>query len=127
MQRRFSPRQLIYVLTNRICVQHWRGRFAEDEAKWRDRTEDTAYTMQWSDIGVQSVRVAERELARVQGWQLVDGFTDRHCSCTGLMDGRHFLPLAPNWLVRVARMVDEGPLRAAPWPNTTTSGSGGVR
>ena len=90
-------------------MQHWRGTFAEDALKWRDRTEDPDFTMQWSNIGVQSIRVAERELARVQGWQLVDGFTERHCSCSGLLDGRHFLPLAPNFLVRVARLLEAEP------------------
>jgi hypothetical protein len=99
------------MLTNRICISSWRGGFFEQAQLMENRTEDLNFNMQWSDIGVQSVRVAEREVAREQGWVLLDGQTAHHCSCSGLKDGRHFLPLVPNFLVRLTRLVKSMPSR----------------
>ena len=110
--RQHYPQALpIYMLTNRICEESWRDAFAADAVRMRGRTESYSYNMQWSDIGVQTVRVAEREMAREQGWLLLDGRTADHCACTGLRDGRHFLPLMPHLLLRVARVIETHPNR----------------
>jgi len=107
----YPQARLVYMLTNRICISSWRGGFFEQAQLMENRTEDLNFNMQWSDIGVQSVRVAEREVAREQGWVLLDGQTAHHCSCSGLKDGRHFLPLVPNFLVRLTRLVKSMPSR----------------
>ena len=105
LMKRYRRSRLVYMLTNRICENQWRGAFAAGAERMRGETETPTYTMQWSDIGVQSVRVAERELARELGWLLLDGHTADHCQCSGLKDGRHFMPLVPNFLARLATLA----------------------
>ena len=94
----------LYMLTNNVCTSAWRDDFARNALRMVALTEslDPDYNMQWSDVGVVSVRVAEREVARRHGWRLIDPHTADHCACSGLRDGRHFVPLVPNFLRRIA-------------------------
>ena len=109
LRERYPNAMPVYMLTNRICVDNFRGAYADNALRMRDRTEEFAYNMQWSDLGVEHVRIAEREVAHEQGWLVLDAFTGHHCECSGQRDGRHFLPLVPRFLVRLAALADKAP------------------
>jgi len=110
LQKTFRGAQPIYILTNRICESAWRGRFAHDLPYLRDNTESASYSMQWSDVGVQSLRVAEYAMASELGWRLLDSNSLNHCACTGERDGRHFWPLDPQLVVRLAQLINSKPV-----------------
>ena len=114
LRERYPRATPVYMLTNRICVDNFRDTFAANALRMRERTEEFSYNMQWSDIGVEHVRVAEREVAREQGWLVLDAFTGHHCQCSGLRDGRHFLPLVPRFLVRLAALTASASRNATP-------------
>lgn len=96
---------MVYKLTNGVCTEKWSGPFAAAVAAqrvWHAR-ESLSYSMQWGQVGVESLNLAERQVARSMKFSLVDTRTQEHCECSGRGDGRHFLALVPDFLHRLMR------------------------
>lgn len=101
----FPKAKLVYKMTNDICTSKYTGEYARDAAKWATRTEDVMYNMQFDDIGVQSLHVAERLVASEFNYSLMDPRVRGHCDCTGSTDGRHYVFLVPQFLHRLYRLL----------------------
>lgn len=97
----FPKAKLVYKMTNNICTSKYTGGYAQDAAKWATQTEDIMYNMQFDDIGVQSLHVAERVVANEFNYSLMDPLVRGHCDCTGSNDGRHYAFLIPQFVHRL--------------------------
>ena len=113
----YPQARLVYMLTNSICEDKWDGPFNAQRKRMRsieasEATPSDKYLMQWGRIGTDTINMAERvvvpSLSNGPGgakWELIATRTREHCDCTAMHDGRHFLPLAPDLLVRLSKKL----------------------
>jgi len=107
----FKSSKMVYKATNYICSQKWDGSFAAYAKQMEFAEEASEYTFQWGSVGSMTLNVAEHEVVRAKaasvagGWELIGTRTREHCECTGDRDGRHFLPLIPDFLVRLSERI----------------------
>ena len=97
----FPKAKLVYKMTNNICTSKYTDRYARDAANLAAQTEDIMYNMQFTDIGVQSLHVAERVVASEFNYSLMDPLVRGHCDCTGTSDGVHYAFLIPQFVHRL--------------------------
>lgn len=73
----FPKALLVYKLTNMICSAQFTGELAANVKEWGQATEiqPRLYNMQFDEIGVRSLHVAERVVASEFGMQLLDTHT----------------------------------------------------
>lgn len=104
----FPKALLVYKLTNMICSAQFTGELAADVKEWGQATEiqPRLYNMQFDEIGVRSLHVAERVVASEFGMQLLDTHTEGMCDCTGITHGRHYPVLIPHFVVRLHRLLN---------------------
>ena len=104
--KRYPRTSFIFSLTNDICVDKWDGKFARAAAEGSTymAEEGVDYPLQYSSIGTATMNVAAHELVRhfAPRWSIISTRTRDHCECTGMQDGRHFLALIPDFLVRLS-------------------------
>jgi len=104
LRKSFPSATLVYKMTNDICTSKYTGEYAEAAANWASRTEDIKYNMQSTNIGVQSLHVAERVVAFEANYTLMDPRVRSRCACTGSSDGRHYAYLIPQFVHRLFRL-----------------------
>ena len=97
----FPSAARVMKLSNNVCEDKFLGEFAREVAQHREQREDPRYTMQMTELGSVSLRVAEREAARMHGHFVKDADTDGLCACSGPSDGRHFPTAVPGFVVRL--------------------------
>ena len=109
LKERYPKAILVYKMTNALCAEKWDGKFAANAASMRLSEERKDYHLQWSGVGSHTLNVAEQTLYHEKlsdaGWKLLGTRTRLHCECSAMHDGRHFLPLIPDFLVRLSEIV----------------------
>jgi hypothetical protein len=103
---RWPAARLVYKETNHVCADLFtRGPpdYKTAASAWRQRTTDPLYSVQFTEIGTDFLRAAEQRFAAAEGWVLQPSHTDDQiCNCTGVADGRHYAPLVPLFVVKLA-------------------------
>lgn len=125
--KQFPKAKLVYKLTNAICDDKWDGEYAKRSQALRFADESPAYATQWGRIGAATLNVAEYvAIGRVapRSWMFIGTRSREHCECTGPRDGRHFLPLIPNFLTRLADKLWGGEVEQGEWRLASSSGTG---
>ena len=109
IQARWPAARLVYKETNHVCAQRFtRGPpdYKTAASAWRRRTTDPLYSVQFTEVGTGFLRAAERRFAAAEGWALQPSHTDGQvCNCTGVGDGRHYVPLVPLFVVGLAETL----------------------
>jgi hypothetical protein len=95
----------VIMLSNWVQSLRFRGNWAEKAMGVEGETENPAYNYWPHEVGVQTLRAAEREIAATRGWRLLDVGTRWHSSCTNTQDGRHYTWLMPHFWRRLAAIV----------------------
>lgn len=95
----------VIMLSNWVQSMRFRGDWAEKAMSVEGETENPAYNYWPHEVGVQTLRAAEREIAAARGWRLLDVGTRWHSSCTNTQDGRHYPWLMPHFWRRLAAIV----------------------
>lgn len=129
----------IYKHTNQICSERFTGAYATSVALWKQRSiQDEMFSMQFDEIGAATVVAIESKSLSDSGWSLMatgthvqlprrshglvnsSRFSARSsaaeggvCSCTGMQDGRHYVPIIPHFVLRLSERIQTA-LRATP-------------
>lgn len=104
---------VVLKMTNYICQQRFQVPYSQAARRWNPRDEavprpfrpsDSEYLMQLTSVGTQTLNSLEDDVqAFIPTVVLVDSHTSNNtCACTGLGDGRHYVPLVPQFLVSLA-------------------------
>lgn len=123
LEEHFAEARLFYKQTNWVCS----GKFVETGrdtrgyvcgvARWRSPAmwNHSLYSMQMTEVGAQALRAAEkRVVASTPRWALLDSFTNGDvCACTGEGDGRHFVPLIPQFVLALAEAINSSAVATA--------------
>lgn len=143
ISKQFPKAKLVYKLTNAICDEKWIDTYAKRSQELRKADESAMYAMQWGRIGAATLNIAEhvaiggpRSVAEMnvhsnnsklppRSWTLIGTKSLEHCECTGPRDGRHFLPLIPDFLTRLADKLWGIQAELSEGRSATNSNSGG--
>ena len=112
LRNQFAGAVLIYSQTNWVCSQRFTGAWrvwAKQRAAGLNQPSHIPPQTACSPMlegGVQAQRVLEANLSDTHGWTMLASPSGPGvCSCTGAGDGRHFVPLVPEWTIRLAGLI----------------------
>ena len=92
---------LLYKLTNNVCDSNFDANWAQAAVMWTHRASEPSAQMALTAAGSRSMQRIEVSTVQPEGWTVIDPKVRLHCDCSAHTDGRHYLPLVPQFVVRV--------------------------